>query len=161
MIVEFNSFDLLEISMFAERQHAVKVATGAQTKKYDKNKSEFELHYIGAMAEFAVSKICKVPMDRRVHMGGDNGTDLQINGWSCEIKAHTYTGKNYQLFIDGMHVFNADVLISVQILSPVKVRIVGCISRKKFEKKCQINNYGYGDRLSVNEEDLKPISYLL
>jgi hypothetical protein len=160
-IVELTAFDLLEIALFAERQHSVKVATGAVSKKYDTTKSEYELHYVGAMAEYAVAQYFGVPMDRSVHRGGDNGTDVVINGWRCEIKANTYTGRNYQAFIDGMHVFRADVLISVQILSPTKVRLVGCISRVHFEKIAQPTDYGHGERLFVPEKELASLDVLV
>lgn len=159
-IVEFDAFDLAEIAMFAERRYSFKVATNATTKRYDQNKSEFELVYVGAMGEKAVSKRYYAELDRSIHLGGDNGTDVVIAGWSCEIKSNTYTGRDFNVFLDGMHCFNADVLISCQILSPVKVRIVGCIGRPRFQKIAQTRNYGYGDRLFVTEQDLIPVDTL-
>lgn len=159
-IYEFDAFDLLEITLFAERQHSFKVATNATTQRFDKNKTEFELHYIGAMAEKCVSTVWSVPMDRTIHLGGDNGTDVTINNWTCEIKAHAYTGPGLEFFITDMSRFKADVLIGVQILSPVRVKLVGCISRAYFDKSRFSKDYDYGDRCAVSAAKLSPVEYL-
>ena len=161
MNVEFDAFDLVEITLFAERIHVVKMATKAKSNKYAKDKSEFELTYVGAMAEKAVSKAYNVPMNRAVHIGGDNGTDVVINGYRCEIKGTTFTGPDPHIFIDGMHVFKADVLISVQILSPVKARIIGFINRDDFIRDSDTINFGYGDRLYVKPDHMDSIDVLL
>ena len=160
MIIDLSAFDLQYIAMFAERQHVVKLATDAISKKYDENRSEFELHYIGAMGECAVSKQYDVPMDERVHRGGDNGIDLVINGWDCHVKTIAFTGPNPHYLMDDMSCFTAPVGICCQVLSPTKVKILGCIHRKEFAKKSTSRDFGYGPRLSLSVKDLKPIQVL-
>jgi hypothetical protein len=149
LIINLTAFDLQYITMFAERQHAVKIATGATTKKHDKAKSEFELHYIGAMGEYAVSKHTGVPMNEDVHIGGDDGVDFVINGWECHVKTFTYTGPEPEFFIDSLDSFTAGVGIGTRVLSPTRVEITGCISRNRFESYCVEKTYGYGTRLMI------------
>ena len=158
--VNLNAFDLLYIAVFAERQHNVKVATCAASKKHDRNKSEYELHYIGAMGEYAVSKYFGVPMDTSVHVGGDNGIDLIINEWECHVKTFTFGGKNIEFYIDDMDAFTSDIGIFTQVVSPTRIRIRGCISRRMFETKCTTKDYGYGDRLMVLPHDLSTVDRL-
>ena len=160
MIIDLTGFDLQYIAMFAERQHAVKVATSATSKKHDESKSEFELHYIGAMGEYAVSKEHGAPMDERVHLGGDDGVDFVINGYECHVKTFTYTGPNPEFFIDDIDCFTAEIGIGTRVLSPTRVEISGCISRKRFEKYMVKKEYGYGSRLMVPCHLLQPLDVL-
>ena len=161
VIISLSAFDLQYIAMYAERQRCVKRATGVNSKKYDKNKSEYELHYIGAMGEFAVAKHLVVPLDEAVYAIGDDGTDLMVNGWKCHVKTFAFPAKRIDYFIDGMNEFTADVGIFAQVLSPVRVKVAGCISRARFESTATVKNYGYGDRLKVVDEDLIPAIKLL
>ena len=160
-IIDLNAFDLQYIAMFAERQHVVKEATSATTKKHDKNKTEYELHYIGAMGEYAVRKEYDAPMDERVHIGGDCGTDLVINGWPCHVKTFTYIGKNPEFFIYDIGCFTAPVGIGARVVSPTRVEVTGCISKERFEKYAAEKSYGYGKRLYVPCHLLKPVEVLL
>ena len=160
IIVGFNAFDLLKIAMFAERQRCVKRSLGVKSRKYDENKGEYELHYIGAMGEVAISNEFDVPLDFAVHANGDNGTDIFINEWKCQVKTFCHTAKEIDFFLNDMSQFNAQVGVGVQVLSPVRVRIMGCISRAKFEEKSDTRNYGYGDRLLVHERELSAVSVL-
>jgi len=163
LIVDFTAFDLQYVAMFAERQHAVKVATSAESKKHDEAKSEFELHYIGAMGEYAVCKEygwAGAKMDERVHRGGDDGVDCTIGGWDCHVKAFTYTGPAPEFFIDDITRFTAPIGIGTRIISPTRVEITGCISKERFMKYMATKNYGYGERLYVPCHLLKPIDVL-
>lgn len=160
MIIELTAFDLQYIAMFAERQSVVKIATNATSKKHDRAKSEFELHYIGAMGEYAVSKYSGVPMNEDVHIGGDDGVDFVINGWECHVKTFTYTGREPEFFVDNIDKFTATIGIGTRILSPTRVEIIGCISKTKFEQYATIKNYGYGNRLLVPFNFLSPLDVL-
>ena len=160
MIVTLDAFDLSFIAMYAERQHVGKVVTNATTKKHDENQTEFELHYVGAMGEYAVRKQYDVPLNMEVHRGGDNGVDVVINGWDCHVKTIAFTGPNPHYLMDDMDCFTAPIGICCQVMSPIKIKILGCIHRNDFAKKCEQKNFGYGDRLSVPVTDLKEMQNL-
>lgn len=161
-IAVFNAFDLSYLALFAERQRCVKRALKVSSKKYDKNKTEFELHYIGAMGEWAVRKIYPTAkLDFDVYDVGDNGIDLIINGWSCQVKTFAYQGSNIEFFLDDMSEFKANVCIGAQVLSPIQVKILGCISRKRFMNNAKEKDYGYGTRLCVPNSLLSSVQTLI
>lgn len=160
MIIDLNGFDLQYVAMVAERRHVVKMATRAKSNKYDDTKGEFELHYVGAMGEFGVSKDQGVPMDERVHRGGDDGVDFVINGYECHVKTLTYTGPNPEFFVNDMDHFTARVGIGARILSPTRVEVIGCISRKTFAKNAVERDYGHGPRLAVPYHLLQSLDVL-
>jgi hypothetical protein len=160
-IIHFDAFDLQIINMLAERQHAVKATNNVRSKKHDDKKSEFELHYIGSMGEFAVARYCKTGLNTELHIGGDNGIDTVVNGIDCHIKTFTYGGSDPEVYIDYMECFTTPVGIFTRILSPTRVMITGCIGKDRFERIHSIKGYGHGDRLMVSERNLSHIDDLM
>jgi len=160
LIVDLTAFDLQFIALFSERQRCVKRALRVKSKKYAKDRGEFELQYLGSMGEFALHKEYDVPLNMDVHVGGDDGIDIVINGWPCHVKTIAFTGPNPHYLMDNMECFTAPVGICCQALSPTKVKILGCIHRKEFAKKSETRDFGYGPRLSLPVESLKPIQVL-
>jgi hypothetical protein len=156
----FNAFDLLHIALFAERQRCVKRHSGIRSRKYDKNKTEFELHYVGAMGEFAIGKEYPAALDYDIYPIGDDGVDIVLWGHDCQVKTFAFNRKGIDFFIDNMDEFKAPVAIGVQILSSIRVRIMGCISKQRFQKISTEKDYGYGPRLMVPEGELKDLSVL-
>lgn len=159
-IVKLDALDLLHIALFSERQRCVKRSLSVPSRKYDQSKGEYEVQYIGTMGEYAISKHCDVPIDTNIHVGGDNGTDLVINGWGCQVKTTVYGGKTIDVIVNSMDEFKAQVLIGVQVLSPTRVKILGCIGRRRFRKCAITKDYGYGERLKVSAQELAPIDVL-
>jgi len=160
MKIQFTAFDLTFLAMYAERINVVKRVAGVQSKKYDIKKSEWELHYVGAMGELAVKKAVGGELNLNIYYGGDPSPDITIFGTTAQIKAHTYTGRNLEFFIDDMSVFNAEILIGVQILSPVICDVVGYIEKERFKQIATPKSYGYGPRLSISANELTSITRL-
>ena len=160
MKVQFDAFDIQAIAMYAERINVVKRLNGANSKKHDLKKSEWELHYVGAMGEFAVKKALGCPLSMDIYQGGDPSPDTMIGDLSAQIKTHSYIGRNLEFFIDSMDAFNADILIGVQLLSPVLCDVSGYIDKESFKLIAKSKNYGYGDRLSIPASALKSITNL-
>ena len=160
MLVELDAFNLQFIALYAERQRCVKRALAVKSNKYAKDRGEFELQYLGSMGEFALHKEYGSPLNMDVHIGGDNGIDIVINGWPCHVKTIAFTGPNPHYLMDDMSCFTAPVGICCQALSPTKVMILGCIHRNEFAKKSTSRDFGYGPRLSLPVENLKPIQVL-
>ena len=161
MIVEFDAFDLINMAMYAERFHCVKVANQVpDVKKITTRYSSFAPHYLGAMGEFALRKALGCSLDMTVTKLGSDIPDTIINGWTTQIKAITYVGKDVEVPINSIEKFNAEILVGVQILNPVTCSILGYIHKAKFIEVHKVKNYGYGDRLMVGAGDLLPIDTL-
>lgn len=160
MIVDLTAFDLQFIALYSERIAWWKHLNKTQSKKYDTTKTEFALHYIGAMGEFAVKKVTGCPLSMQIMRGGDPRPDTVIAGKTVQIKTHSYTGKNLEFFLDDMEAFNSEIFIGVQILSPVQLQIHGYIEKDKFQKVATKKSYGYGDRLMIPATLLTPLEEL-
>ena len=157
----FNSFDLQLLNTRAGQIDAINTATRARSKKFAQNKTEFQLHYEGQMGEYAVAKYCGLEreyMSQPVHAGGDDGIDMVINGYRCHIKSTTRSPAI--AFVTNMDAFTAPVGIFTFINSPVSVCILGMVGRDKFERCCYTRDFGYGDRLAIQQRDLTDISVL-
>ena len=160
MIVDLTAFDLQFIALYSERIAWWKHLNRTQSKKYDTSKTEFALHYIGAMGEFAVKKVTGCPLSMQIMRGGDPRPDTVILGKTVQIKTHSYTGKNLEFFLDDMEAFNSQIFIGVQVLSPVQLQIHGYIEKDKFQKVATQKSYGYGDRLMIPATLLTPLEKL-
>jgi len=162
MIVDFDAFDLLTVAMYAERFHCVKIANEVpDVKKITTRYNSFVPHYLGAMGEYALKKALGCPLDMTVTKLGSDIPDTVINGWTIQIKAVTFGGKDVEIPVNSMEHFNADVLVGVKIVNPVTCEILGCIQKARFLKIHKVKDYGYGSRLMVSATDLSPISVLL
>ena len=160
MIVDLTAFDLQFIALYSERIAWWKHLNRTQSKKYDTSKTEFALHYIGAMGEFAVKKVTGCPLSMQIMRGGDPRPDTVILGKTVQIKTYNYHGKNLEVFLDDMEAFNSQILIGVQALSPVQLQIHGYIEKDKFQKVATKKSYGYGDRLMISATLLTPLEQL-
>ena len=96
----------------------------------------------------------------QIMRGGDPRPDTVILGKTVQIKTYNYHGKNLEVFLDDMEAFNSQILIGVQVLSPVQLQIHGYIERDKFQKIAIKKNYGYGDRLMIPATLLTPLEKL-
>lgn len=161
IVVDLDAFDLSMILMMAERKNCVKEAFGTASKKHNDDRSEFEIHYIGSMGEWAVKKSTGCKLSRKVTVRGDPGPDTHIGEVSVQIKARMYTGKNLEFFVDSMDDFNADVLVGVQIVSPTRAVIVGYINKRDFSQVAVKKDYGYGERFSVPACEFRDIKELV
>lgn len=159
-VVEFDAFDLMQIALHAERIFCVKDTVGVQTQRCDENQSEFELIYVGAMGEYAISKYFNVPLDHKLFIGGDDGIDIQINGYCCQIKTQSRSYKENFLYFNDEDCITAPVAIHCKVVSPIKVELCGCISKKKFMQLHTIRDWGYGPRIAVSQFDLAEVDVL-
>ena len=159
-MVFLNAFDLAEVLLVAERIHAIR-SVAKSSKEFNDGVSSFERHYIGAMAEIAVCKYFNVQHPHDIALGGDGGIDLLLNGWKAQVKCRTFTGKNPELIFRSLDYFKAEVAIATRWASPTSIEMLGCITQRKFMKKVEQKNYGYGEHFCVGEKELTDVDVLL
>lgn len=145
-IVRLSPEDLTYITRVSNKFHTFNKETNAKSKKHDKKMSEFELHYIGIMGEYATATYFGVDINTHTFRGGDNGIDIVVKGLPIHIKT-TNRQSNQLLILDNMDCFTTDVGILAAILSPVRVELCGVVRKDYFKKHHSIQNLGYGDRL--------------
>jgi hypothetical protein len=125
------------------------------------NKDDFEIHLVGMMGEFAVSKFLGIPARSDLTMFGDGAVDIEFRGSRIQVKTSTHASLNCErlVFLNTLNDFGpSDWLIACSIKSITNVVIHGFISKKKFTRDCFNKNFGYGDRVCVRESDLTDIN---
>lgn len=155
----------------SELELARRVAAIRSNPKVDDNhykvadRDSLSIHFDGARAEVACSKILKFPVDISFYIDGDKKRpDLYAGDLRVEIKACTHTPPIVKF--NALTDFVADVLI-VCFVHPEKhreaanVEVWGCISRRLFMVAYQKRDFGYGDRATITHEMLSPLSKLL
>lgn len=160
-IIDLDAFALARINLIASHRSAAREATKNHSLKHSGDFSEFGLHYVGAMGEFAVAKYLGLVMDDRILPGPDDGEDMQSPVGSIQIKTRTFSGKKLDLFFNTTADLKASIAVGVQVVNPTRVRIFGWIMKDKFIEGMVLKNYGYGSRATVSEDKLTHISALL
>ena len=150
----------MQIALYAERVRCVKRALHVSSKKIDQNQTEFELQYVGTMGEYAVAKYFGLELTKEIYISGDDGTDIEINGKSCQVKTIRNNIPNPDLVFNDITCFPTDAAIGAKVISPIKIELLGCVSRQRFIAQHQVKDYGYGPRLSINTRRLTHVSYL-
>lgn len=112
----------------------------------------------GFRTEYAIARLFGVaPPD--INFKSDGGIDLWVGDCAIDVKC-TATDPVCLIF-DSLDKFGADVAILVKFSTDSEVLdIYGWVSKSQFGERCYAHNFGYGDRLVVNAENLNPIETL-
>lgn len=160
MIFDLDSFSLAHINLVASHRSAAREATRNHSLKHSDDFTEFGLHYVGAMGEFAVAKYLGLEIDNRILPGPDEGEDMQSPLGSIQVKTRTFTGKKVDLFFNSIVDLKASIAVGIQIINPTRLRFLGWITKERFINESVLKTYGYGQRSTIAEEKLDNIAVL-
>lgn len=160
MLIDFDPFAFAHINIVASHRYAAREATKNHSLKHSDDFSDFGLHYVGAMGEFAVAKYLGLEMDNRILPGPDEGEDMQSPVGSIQVKTRAFSGKKVDLFFNSIVDLKASIAIGVQIINPTRVRIFGWITKEEFIENSVFKSYGYGKRSTMCEDKLTHIAVL-
>lgn len=156
MIIDFSAFDVVYCALVAERRNVVKEPTGTVNLRKC-NRTDFEVHMLGAMGELAAARWLGVSVDTSVAPSGDDKiTDLVVGTTRVQVKARTVQEKPVYLFFNRREQFQADVAVLALVLGPARVQIAGWIRRQEFLEQAVSMDFGYGPRVVVPEGKLNP-----
>jgi len=153
--VNLTSADHDAIRAIAEKRQKSKAKVRDQ--KIDANQSALELNILGAIGEFAFGTL--IGQKPHVHRGrkGDGGIDFLYNGWSIDVK---YIPTGGVLVFRSLPHFRSDVAVAVSgprgDLTPVTVRVLGCIGRERFRTLHRPHHFQYGDFVALDTEKMSP-----
>lgn len=139
------------------RQHSK--SPQAQNHKIAPHLSDIRVHFLGALAEIAVSRALGCDVDTRGLAGGDDGVDLTWNGHTIQVKFNSL--KYGDLRFNSLADFSADIAILVVPEKDDNLYIAGWLPRAEFEDRAQVKDFGYGKRLCVEQADLFPMKILM
>lgn len=153
---------LAKLDEITTRRQRTKRSHGVATQKYDRKRTDWEICYFGFMGEVGVAlSLCETP-DWSVLIGGDNGTDITVNGQCLQVKTPlTYQTRDWFYFNDEER-FVADygVLCNVDEYE-TSVLIRGAVSKEDFLRLCVTKNFGYGERVALHATQMSSMDDLI
>lgn len=143
----------------AKQQHNV------TDRMFDRNNTSEGINVIGHLGEQAIGQALGYAVDTTVMVGGDDGSDMEHNGTTIQVK----TSQLKSLIFNAARLFKSDIAILVQYVGNDKTKseqdprfkIWGYIDKETFLSNHYKKDYGYGERLVMDVQDLHPIEELI
>ena len=131
---------------------------GFKPRLENESQSRVEANIYGFKAEFAVARLLDLTPPT-INVVSDGGVDLWCEDTSIDVK---FTNAEFgPLVFDQIPKFRAQIAVLVgRTEDPNEMRINGWVDRRTFKKECSPVNFGYGDRLKMEHEELFPIETL-
>ena len=157
--------ELMDGLRFIHRVRENKKQYEVTDRKFDKNNSSYSVNLLGQLGEVACGRVLGLQVDRTISPSGDDGHDLRTDaGETIQVKTSTLP----QLIFNAPHLFISDIAVLVQFFGDKQLphvdgvfQVVGWIDRKTFLARCYPHDYGYGTRLVMDANQLKPIEELV
>jgi hypothetical protein len=151
MIVKLTELDTYEIAWAAHERWAYKRDLGyVSSKRIDQKRDDYAITREGMAGEWAVAKVLGVPVNLDLHPGGDPGWDFDY----CGVKIDVKTSRAKYLLFNTLNSFKADFAVFAKYLNDYQVELVGMVSRQDFKQKCEIRDFGYGEKYVMHPDQL-------
>ena len=155
-----NAFELPYLCMVAERRNCIKAPYNVPNKKCD-HQSDFSVNLHGVMGEYAAAKYLELQIDHSLALEGDDKvSDLRVKDKTIQVKTSMGRRDHPHLFFNQIELFKADYALLAVVKSATEITLAGWITKDEFVEKCFKQNFGYGDRICVRYQDLKPMEEL-
>lgn len=151
----------------AARRQATKDQYRVKDKRITPRKSSTQIHFEGLLAEMAVAQVLGRTANLSTSVAGDGGYgDLELpDGRTISVKYSGLHGGDLALRSDRIDELKDDLAVLCWALDPKDLAqgmiIAGWTDRESFARDAVIHDYGYGKRLIVPFEDLKPVAQLV
>jgi len=156
MIYKLQPEDLNLAQIIASGRNDIKERAGVRSNKIA-DVSDYDIHFSGVLGEIAVARLAGVTIDKTFHLNGDAGYDLQINGFTLDIKSRRRCRKDL-IIMPGMSDFTADLCILCWVENNMEVEVVGLVSRQRFQQQAQSVTLAGRPRLLMPWRELRPIT---
>lgn len=155
MIYRLRPDDLELARIIAAGRNNAKERMGIHSNKIA-DASDFDIHFSGVLGEIAVARLIGTEIDRTFHLHGDSGHDLQLGGFTAEVKSRRRRGQDL-IIMPGMTDFTADVCVLCWAEGDTEVEVVGLVSHRRFRQQAQSVVLAGRPRLLMPWRDLRPI----
>ena len=160
MLIQLSREDLHKCTMLGMDTVKICEMQGFPPRLENKGQSREEANIFGFKAEFAVARLFGLE-PTGLNITSDYGVDLWIDDLPIDVK---FTNKlDGPLIFDSMDKFRAQIAVLVTRTDDDTVmNVAGWISKVKFKDNSHEANFGYGNRLVVEQdhESLAPIERL-
>jgi hypothetical protein len=158
MLIRLSKQDLHNCEMMGADTVKLCEMQGFKPRLHNNNQSRVEANIYGFKAEFAVARLFNLDLPT-VNVLTDGGVDLWFDDITIDVK---FNNAEYgKLIFDTMDKFKSNIAVLVgRTPDPSVMRINGWMDRKTFGDKSQSVDFGYGDRLFMNHDEMLPIESL-
>ena len=158
MLIRLSKQDLHNCEMMGADTVKLCEMQGFKPRLHNNNQSRVEANIYGFKAEFAVARLFSLDLPT-VNVLTDGGVDLWFDDITIDVK---FNNAEYgKLIFDTMDKFKSNIAVLVgKTPDPSIMRINGWMDRKTFGDKSQAVDFGYGDRLFMNHDEMLPIESL-
>ena len=131
---------------------------GFKPRLENENQSRVEANVYGFKAELAVARLLDLEPPT-INVVTDGGVDLWFDDISIDVK---FTNSEHgPLIFDTIPKFRAQIAVLVgRTESPSTMRINGWVDRKTFKQQSKPQDFGYGQRLMMEHDQMMPIETL-
>jgi len=165
VLYEITAAEDVGIRKAAEARQQNKQIRQISSKRFDRSKTDLEIHLEGMRAEFAAAQLLGAELNWELLVGGDkNRGDITLpDNRTASVKFRQKKGWDFALQSSDPREFKEDIGILVY---PHATHFRGLdicrwISRGDFLRLAEVRNYGYGDRLVVSPNFMSPIEELI
>lgn len=164
-MIELTEDEIMDSLRFVHRVRENKKQYEVTDKKFDKNNSSYSVNLMGRLGEVACGKVLGLRVDETITPSGDNGHDLiSAMGKNIQVKTSTLS----QLIFNAPELFVSDVAVLVKFYGDKqlphvdsKFEVLGWITRESFLANHYLHDYGYGTRLVMDADQLRPMEELV
>ncbi len=138
---------------------SVQLKAGSIANRRICNQGDFAIHYIGMLGEIAVSRAIGTRINAEITVGGDGAVDMDLYGQTIQVKtsSHAKTPEPRFLIFNSTDDFATDWAVSCSVQSPTVVKVHGFVGKEKFLIRSVERDFGYGQRICLDEKYLSPI----
>lgn len=156
MIIRLSKADLHEAHMLARDTVFLLERLGVSPRLENEKQSRVEANALGFMAEFAVCRAFNT-QPPRLNIATDGGVDLWLHDIAVDVKF----SKTDKMIFDSVGKFRANVAILATATSePDCIELCGWIGKRAFTENAYKHDFGYGERLVMDADDLKEMPRL-
>ena len=153
--------EIMDSLRFVHRVRENKKQYEVVDRKFDKNNTSYSVNLLGRLGEMACARLLGLQVDDSIAPSGDNGHDLSTPlGKNIQVKTSTLD----KLIFNAAELFKSDYAVLVQFLGDKVLPhvdssfiILGWIDRETFLANHYNHDYGYGIRLVMDANQLRPI----
>lgn len=157
--------EIMDSLRFVHRVRENKKQYEVVDRKFDKGNTSYSVNLLGRLGEMAVARVLSLQPDNSITPGGDDGHDLvSVLGKTIQVKTSTLSS----LIFNAPELFVSDIAVLCifegdKVLPHVdgKFTVSGWIDRQTFLDSHYKRDYGYGMRLVMDANQLKPIEDLV
>lgn len=159
-VIKIRDFHYSKAERLAHERAGPKTELGLDTQRVWGG-SAVEDDILGLLGEIAVGEFLGEDINEWASLSGDAGEDLFIsNLLSVEVKTGRRRGYRFALSGTDFSDFQADIGILAWKLEGKEIGLSGWTTRVHFLKNCEIMDFGFGDRLAIEPENLLDMDLL-